>query len=236
MSIKIDSRRLLDLLGENGEHWLKGGWNKDEQMCLHGAIRRCSPQLGDAFLIEQVAAKQSWGTDWNDDEQTNWPMVRERIVAGIEVTDDMLADTFGSQWEHVVALVRRVAVLTADDVQRMNAAAAAAAAAAKDAANAVPWFAARKTAAAKPRPSAAAAAAKAARAAVRDNARASAGVAAWDAAQAAAAVDAWAVAQDMYRDIAADNARAAAWALVVRDRIGQQGFTQEHYKIGRAHV
>ena len=37
-------------------HWQKGAYGTDEAMCLHGAIRRCCPVPGDAYLIEQVEA------------------------------------------------------------------------------------------------------------------------------------------------------------------------------------
>ena len=186
MNIKINETDLLDLLGENGERWVQGQWDDDDGMCLHGAIRRCSPQPGDAYLIEQVAERQGWGTRWNDADGTEWEMVRARL-ARVEVTDADLADTFGPHWEHIVALVRRAAVLTADEARQLFAAWAAAGAAARDAAWDAAW------------------------------------AAAWAAAGAAARVAAW--------DAAWAAAGAAAGALVVRDLIGQHGFTQEHYDL-----
>jgi len=177
MSIKIDTNELLSLLGTDGEHWVQGKWGDDTAMCLHGAIRRCQPQPGDAHLIEQVAQLRGWGTDWNDDSNTGWAQVRDLIVAGIEVTDADLADTFGPQWEQVVALVRRAAVLTTDEINRL--------AAAWDAARDAAWAAAR------------AAAWAAARDAAWDAAWAAARAAAWDAAWDAAPAAAWAAAQGL---------------------------------------
>jgi hypothetical protein len=218
MTIKIPEADLLELLGENGEHWMQGAWYDDESMCLHGAIRRCSPQPGDAFLIEQVAARQGWGTGWNDAHDTDWNMIRQRL-AHVEVTDADLADTFGPQWEHVVALVRRAAVLTADEVQQLIAAWVAV----WDAARVAVWVAARD----------------AVWVAVWDAARNDAQDAAWDAARVAAWVAVWDAARYAARDAAWDAARYAAWAaardaaraLVARDLIGQHGFTQEHYDL-----
>ncbi len=166
-------------------------------MCLHGAIGRCQPQPGDAYLVEQVARRQGWGTDWNDDEHTHWGDVRERI-ARIEITDIDLADTFGPQWEQVVALVRRAAVLTADEGKQLEAA----------------WW--YSSGYASGRPDALDAARGAARVAVRAAGCASAMAAAGSATPGSAA-----------RPLAA--AQAVAQALVLRDLIGQHGFTPAHY-------
>ena len=119
--IKVDESELVALLGEHGEHWLKGKWSEGGAMCLHGAIRRCAPVPGDAFLIEQVAGVQGWGTEWNDNGETSWSMVRDRL-AHVEVTDADLEVTFGPQWEAIVALVRRAAVLTGDEAKWLFAA------------------------------------------------------------------------------------------------------------------
>ena len=170
MTIKINESDLLALLGENGEHWLQGSWDEGDRMCLHGAIRRCQPVPGDAYLIEQVAVRSGWGTDWNDADDTSWADVRARL-AHIEVTDEDLADTFGPQWMAIVALVRRAAIMTDEEKDRV----AVAWAAAWDAA----WVAAG------------AAARNAAWNAARNAARNAAWNAAWVAAGAAAENAAW---------------------------------------------
>jgi hypothetical protein len=133
--ITIPEADLVAILGDNGEHWVQGTWGNSEGVCLHGAIRRCQPVPGDAHLIEQVANRLGWGTTWNDNPATSWPMIRARL-ARIEITDADLADTFGPQWEAIVALVRRAAVLTPDEAERLAAARAAARAAAWAAAGA----------------------------------------------------------------------------------------------------
>ena len=135
MNIHIPESELIALLGEKGENWVQGSWGDGNAMCLHGAIRRCAPQPGDAFLIEQVADRLGWGTDWNDAIETSWQQVRARL-AHVEITDADLADTFGPQWEAIVALVRRAAVLTADEANQLDDAWYAAGDAAGDAAGA----------------------------------------------------------------------------------------------------
>jgi hypothetical protein len=142
--IHIPETDLVAVLGDNGERWRKGDFGTKRSTCLHGAIRRCQPQPGDAYLVEQVARCQGWGNDWNDDDRTNWGDIRERI-AHIEITDTDLADTFGPQWEHIVALVRRAAVLTSDEAQRLDAAWACTRPA-REAAVAATWNAAGTTA------------------------------------------------------------------------------------------
>lgn len=213
MTIRIDSTKVLDLLGEHGERWVKGEWGDEDGMCLHGAIRRCQPQPGDAFIVEQVADRLGWGVEFNDDDDTTWDDVRARIVAGLEVTDADLADTFGSQWEAIVALVRRAAVVTEDEAARL----AAAWDAARAAAPAAVWAAARAAASAAAWVAASAAASAADRAAASVADRVGASVAVWVAARAAV----WAAARD------------AAWnatrALAARDLIGKNGFEQAHY-------
>jgi len=124
-----------------GELWIKG-WGEwtagDQPTCLHGAIRSCQPIPGDAYIIQEVASRFGFGIDANDDAN-DWPSIRAKVVP--DITNDMLADTFGSQWEQIVALVRRAAVLTDDEVQQLAAAWAAAGAAA-GAAGAAAWDAA----------------------------------------------------------------------------------------------
>lgn len=225
MSIKIDRNRMFGLLGHYGEHWLKGAWETDGgAMCLHGAIRRCQPQPGDAFLIEQVAERQGWGTTWNDDSATTWNQVAARIEQ-IEVSDADLAATFGPQWEPVVAFVRRCAVLTVDEATRLSAA----------------WKAKRQDAA---RGAAWGAASDAAWDAAWDAAREAVWGAAWGAARDAARDAAREAVWDAAWEAVWDAAWGAAWALAIRDLIGQHGFTQAHYDlltypwatlIGKAH-
>jgi hypothetical protein len=119
MGIAVDASRVLELLGESGEQWTKSAYVDAGKMCLFGAVRRCVPVRADAALVEQVAELQGWGASWNDDVDTTFDAVRSRIVTGLSVSDTDLADTFGPQWEHVVALVRRVGSLTDSDRQML---------------------------------------------------------------------------------------------------------------------
>ncbi len=195
----------IDARLAGGDRWITG-WGDYKSStgptCLHGAIRYCQPVPGDAYLIEQVGTRYGFGVGDNDSEGS-WESVRAKVPA--DITDAMLAETFGPQWEPIVALVRRAAVLTEAEATNLTAARPAARAAARDAA----WDAAQE----------------AAWAAAWDAAQEAAWAAAQEAAWAAAWEAAWAAAQEA--------AWAAAWeaarALAVRDLIGSHGFTQDHY-------
>ena len=211
--IHIPVEQVLDRLG-HGNLWTRGWGTPDDSTqptCLHGAIRFCAPVPGDAQLIAQVGARFGFGTFAND-QAADFAAVESLIRAHADISDDMLADTFGPQWQPIVVLVRRAAILTSAEAKALDAARTAA------------WDAAWDAARAAARAAALDAARAAAWDAARDAAWAAACAAAWAAACAAACAAAW--------DAARAAAGAAAWdaarALVVRDQVGDT-FTQAHY-------
>jgi hypothetical protein len=117
--IHIDAAAPLKVLDEHG--WTQGAYGSgDGPVCLHGAIRLCAPEPGDAHLIEQVANRHGWGTGWNDADGRTEAEVRARLAVGIDVTDTDLTDTFGPEWRMVVALVRKAATLTDAEVRQVT--------------------------------------------------------------------------------------------------------------------
>ncbi len=175
--IHVGGQPLVDVLATRG--WTQDSYESDRgEVCLHGAIRLCQPVPGDAHLIEQVEASlDRWSTAWNDEDTRTAREVLELARSGWDITDDDLAKTFGPQWCAVVALVRRCAVMTGDEADRLAAVEADRLSAALDAA----------------RDAARDAALVAAWNAVRDAARDAAWDAAWNAAWDAAWDAAWAV-------------------------------------------
>lgn len=119
--IHIDAAPLIDILDKRG--WTQGNYAEegDGPVSLHGAVRLCSPEPGDASIIEAVANRQGWGMPWNDDASTKEPAVRARLVQGIDITDEDLGATFGPQWRSVVVLVRRIARLDPDEARALEA-------------------------------------------------------------------------------------------------------------------
>ena len=150
---------------------------------------------------------------WTDSDYPNKRCTHSLTV--VRELDPMLA--LGPQGPALVAMLERCKHLTAAEASDLHAARGAARGAAWGAA----WGAAR------------CAAWGAARGAAWDAARGAARGAAWGAAWGAARY----AARGAARDAARDAARGAAWGAardaargaVVRDLIGQYGFTQEHY-------
>lgn len=160
----------LETVGhEAAEYIRKHGWTQEvmqdgESVCLHGAIKACTPQPGDEQIVRAVARTKGLSESWNDD----WGRTEQEVLDALEaltVTDNDLADTFGPRWEEVVLIVRQASSLTREQIVQIAAARGAAGGSTWEAT----WDAAR--------------AARAARAAARD----AAGDAAWEAARAARA-------------------------------------------------
>ena len=180
------------------EHgWTQGTEQDGEgKVCLTGALRFCSPVPGDGYIAREVFRRREHAEAWNDE---NGRIADEVIdyLAQAEITDAELAETFGPQWQEIIAQVRTISSATTQQIEELSAAWAAARGAAWDAAWDAAWAAARG--------------------------------AAWDAAWAAASAAAWDAASDAAWDAASAAARDAAWALVTRDLIGTNGYTQQHY-------
>ena len=109
----------------------KVGWtqgierNAIGRMCLTGALRYCDPQPGDFRLACEVYRRLKHGEAWNDNTAKNEAEVIGYLLA-TPITDELLAVTFGPQWQQIVALVRRAAVLTSDEAASLDAARGAA--------------------------------------------------------------------------------------------------------------
>jgi hypothetical protein len=203
--ITVPVDEVLDILG-HGDNWTQGAWTDDDgRMCLHGGIRQCEQQPGDAHLIQYVAERQGWGTRWNDAPGRTWNDIKEALTQHREVLPGELAAAFGPQWEPIVALVRRAAVLTPYEAQQLDAAWYAASEAARAAAGSAAWYAASYAAWYAASYAAGSAASDAAWYAARYAASDAAGSAAWYA------------------------ARVAALGLATRHLIDQHGYTQHHY-------
>ena len=211
---------MTDTLPINPAPWplaatkVEGHWTQDTQydgdrMCLVGGLEMCGLAPGEWLIARAVARHRNHGELWNDADGRTEGEVVGWLRTAEPITPGELAEVFGPQWEPICALVLQTSRLTPDELVALRAARAAAWAAAWDAAWDAAWAAAW--------------------AAARDAAGDAAWAAAWDAARDAARAAAWDAARAAAWAVARDAAWAAARALVVRDLIGSDGFTQDHY-------
>jgi hypothetical protein len=214
----INSERLIlaaDYITEHG--WTQGTFTaSDGAVCLHGAIKSCTPVDGDTGIIRAVMRYKGFTEEWNDAGIRSADDVLAALRATV-VTDEDLAETFGPQWAAIVALIRRAAALTEREAQDL------------DAAWDATWVAARDAARVATRDAARDAAWDAAMDAAMDTAWDAARDAAWDATRGATWGAAWDAARGATWGAAWDATRGATRALLVRDLIGQHGFKQHHY-------
>ena len=109
MTIIINTEPAADYIKTHG--WTQGTMEHAGAVCLTGALRACSPQPGDWLIARAVYRAQEHAEKWNDDAGRTEAEVTEYLRTH-PVTDDVLAATFGPNWETVVRLVRRVAAIT----------------------------------------------------------------------------------------------------------------------------
>ena len=119
----INSERLIlaaDYITEHG--WTQGTFTaSDGAVCLHGAIKSCTPVDGDTGIIRAVMRYKGFTEEWNDAGIRSADDVLAALRATV-VTDEDLAETFGPQWAAIVALIRRAAALTEREAQDLDAA------------------------------------------------------------------------------------------------------------------
>ena len=113
LDVRFDRAGALQTLDERG--WIQNAWEGNEGVCLHQAIRLCSPVPGDAYIIEHVWDHRGKGTTWNDHRGRAQHEIVHALKEEPEVTDAEIEGVFGPRWREVVALVRRAAVLTDDE-------------------------------------------------------------------------------------------------------------------------
>ena len=130
MTIIINTSPAADYIKTHG--WTQGAMERAGAVCLTGALRACSPQPGDWLLARAVYRAQGHAETWNDDYGRTEAEVTEYLRTH-PVTDEVLAATFGPNWETVVRLIRRVTAMPQARVAAKDASRIAAREAAKDA-------------------------------------------------------------------------------------------------------
>lgn len=105
-------RLAADYIVEHG--WIAGAMVASTgEVCLHGAIRECTPLKGDAEIVRTVARFKGFHEEWNDREATQDDVLI--ALQNLQVTDAELCETFGPNWEPFVALIRNVVIAIEQD-------------------------------------------------------------------------------------------------------------------------
>jgi hypothetical protein len=119
MTFTIDIRPVVANL--EAREWVQRAEVTDSgAVCAHGAVMTCKGLApGDEHIIRAVMRSQGLTESWNDAVGRTKAEVFDKL-AHIEVTDAALAETFGPQWEAIVALIRRAAVLTPGEAERLS--------------------------------------------------------------------------------------------------------------------
>jgi len=201
------------------------GWTQnteqatDGRVSLTGALRLCAPTVSDGLIARGVFCHKGHAEWWNDADGRTQVEVLAYLVAS-EITDEDLAQAFGPQWSEIIAMIRRAANCTADELTRLTPAVE----------YPLPAVWSDVESARDPAgDSALAALDSAANAATRSTAyfaaRVGAHLVSMGAVRAAGDSAAGTATGDAHRYVA----DGAAGALVIRDLIGQHDFTQEHY-------
>lgn len=98
--------KTVETLDERG--WTAGEWeSEDGKVCLHEAIRLCSPQIGDNAILEALARNQGATEAWNDLEADDAADVRETVMK-LDASDAALKAAFGPNWEAAVQALRDI--------------------------------------------------------------------------------------------------------------------------------
>lgn len=106
-TIHVPVDEVLEKL-DHGRNWTQGAWEDQGKICLHQGIRMCQYQPGDAYLIEQVADQCHWGTGFNDEGNTTFDHIKQKLVEHREILPQELFNVYGPQWRQVIDLVRGI--------------------------------------------------------------------------------------------------------------------------------
>lgn len=117
MTTIIDTTPAAEYIETHG--WTQGAMKRDGAVCLTGALRECDLKPGDWLIARAVYLDNGHAEVWNDDiERTKQEVID--YLRSHPVTDDNLEELFGPNWKLFVRLVRRVAVSSGEEVDRID--------------------------------------------------------------------------------------------------------------------
>ena len=117
MSLAAEMQAVIANL--ESREWIQGKEVKGDAVCAHGAVKTCELlRPGDEQIIRAVMRRRGLTEGWNDADGRTKSQVLARMRQ-IEVSDADLAETFGPNWRLVIAVIRRVAILTPDEMKQL---------------------------------------------------------------------------------------------------------------------
>lgn len=85
----------------------------------HGAVQTCEGvHPGDAYIIRAVMHSYGFDEKWDRGQDSESVVVDH--LRSIEITDEVLEETFGPQWRNIVWIIRRAAILTRDEEDSLD--------------------------------------------------------------------------------------------------------------------
>ena len=100
--------------------WIQDYDVDGDAVCAHGAVKTCDAlRPGDEQIIRAVMRRRGLTEDWNDEDGRTKAEVLT-LMRQIEVSDADLAETFGPNWRLVIAVIRRAAILTPDEMKQLT--------------------------------------------------------------------------------------------------------------------
>jgi len=92
----------------------------DGRVNLDGALRSCTPVVGDGFIAREVLRRKGHAEEWD----YAYGRTQDEVVAYLaasEITDEDLAATFGPQWPEIIVMIHRASNFTRDELVTMHA-------------------------------------------------------------------------------------------------------------------
>lgn len=117
MTTIIDTTPAAEYIKTHG--WIQGAMKRGGAVCLTGALRECDLKPGDWLIARAVYRAQEHAEGWNDDLGRTKQEVIDYLRSH-PVTDDNLEEVFGPNWKSFVRLVRRVTMMSGEEVDRMR--------------------------------------------------------------------------------------------------------------------
>lgn len=115
MNTLYDLKPIAEVIEAKG--WVQETLENDGGVCITGALKYCEPQPGDQYILRAALRHRKHAESWNDAKDTTKSVVLSWLRQAEPVTDAELTVVFGPQWESIITLIHRAAVLSSDEIK-----------------------------------------------------------------------------------------------------------------------